>query len=354
MVQQSLVEYVRSLLNQGYGEGVIRSTLLNAGYSPSEVDVAFRVVRGLSVRSVSTRSLVLVFGVLFVLALVIFGVLKFLGPSPADLSFSVGLFSSSFSPGQEVLVNVDISNSGGAVSGLIDFEVIGPGGRVAGKTESFSVVNSVSVPSSIVLPKGAPLGSYSLKVSLSYGVHSSSKSVSFNVVEGVKSSVASESLVSPSVESAIQVELSCPVSCDDLDFCTLDSCVKGECVHRVVVPCCGNRVCESGEVCGVDCEGLVDVDATRVEAVSLASSDFSGAVNLCKSLGASYLVDGCLADVSEEGNSKSGCLSIVDVEVRDSCLVSFALKDDFSVCDDVVNQYLKNSCLSLKALKSSK
>gem|GEM_PF-6744438 len=44
----------------------------------------------------------------------------------------------------------------------------------------------------------------------------------------------------------------CPASCDDGDSCTYDSCGQSsdyECKHTKTSPCCGNKICESGESC---------------------------------------------------------------------------------------------------------
>ncbi|MFH1424109.1 MAG: FxLYD domain-containing protein [archaeon] len=62
---------------------------------------------------------------------------------------------------------------------------------------------------------------------------------------------------------------SCPVSCDDSDACTEDVCSADtgyNCVARVIIPCCGDGICEGDETpydCSDDC-GEVNVDCENL------------------------------------------------------------------------------------------
>jgi hypothetical protein len=54
-----------------------------------------------------------------------------------------------------------------------------------------------------------------------------------------------------------------PLFCDDADSCTADSCDNGACVNDPIAGCCGNLVCESGEdcdTCATDCVGQAGVE----------------------------------------------------------------------------------------------
>ncbi|MBW2970230.1 hypothetical protein KY319_03850 [Candidatus Woesearchaeota archaeon] len=357
MVQESLVEYIRRLLQQGYEAETIRTTLLNAGYSSVDVDAAMSVAGAPTKRFINTRILIVAFLVLLVLAGGVLIVLKLMQPPAAVLGFSLSLFSTKVSPGQDLVVNVDVQNpSGRSVSGLIDFVVSGPSGKVASKTESFSLTARTSVPATIALPSDVPLGMYTLQVTLSYKGKSSSQSASFDVVERVVKEEPVEALKERAVEEARALGLTCPGGCDDLNFCTSDACVNGECVHTALVPCCGNGVCESGEdasSCVLDCSPRpVGPDEIRQRAVEMAPTNIIGAMEVCESMAQRVLIDGCLNAASEVSGRKEPCPKIVDSDVRDSCFIAFAYKNDFSVCADISNPYMKNSCLSLAQLSS--
>jgi len=356
MVQQSLIEYVQRLLQQGYDPGTIRTTLLNAGYSPYDVDTAMRIA-GAPGKRVNTKLLLVVFLILLVLAAGILIILRVMQAPPVVLNVSASLFSTEVKAGQDVVINVEIQNpSGRETTGLIDYKVSGPAGRVASKTESFKVTTQTSVPNAVSIPSTAEQGAYSVEISVSYAKRAPQVlRRSFNVVEHVSEvSLPSEALEEREEERARELQLTCPGGCDDLNFCTEDSCVQGICVNKPIEPCCGNYKCEPGEsagTCPLDCaERPVGPDEIRQRAKEIALSDVSEAVGVCESLAQRTYVDACLSDVSEESSNKGVCSSIVDDDIRDSCYITFAYKDDFSVCKEITNPYMKNSCNSLSSL----
>lgn len=356
MVQQGLIEYIQNLLRQGYDVGTIRTTLINAGYSPSDVNVALRAA-GAKSRHISTKVLVVVFVALVVLSGVVLLALKLMQPPAEPLTFSLSLFSSVVEPGGEVVVTSTVVSPGGRrVSGLIDFVVKGPGGRVVSQTSEFEVETRTNVPVTLSLPDAAQQGSYVVEATLSYAGGKSVQSVSFEVAEEVEVAAPVESLEEEADVVARETQLTCPAGCDDLDFCTADSCVEGQCVNAPIVPCCGNRVCESGESessCAIDCGERLVVDDVRERAVAEASSSLSAAMSECDTLAQRELVDGCLLDVSKAAQSKEPCREIVGADKRDACLIVFAYEDDFSVCEEITNKYMRKSCESLRQLQQT-
>lgn len=358
MVQQSLVEYIQKLLQMGYDAGTIRTTLLNAGYSPFDVDTALRVAGAPRERKIGTKVLVIAFMALLVFSGAVLLMLKALQKPPVQLSFAVDLFSTQVEPGKDLVVNANIVNpSGVKTSGLIDYEVYGPNGTVAHRTESFSVATQASIPTSIKIPAGSPQGTYSLNVKLSYLSRPPVALMrGFEVVSKVESAVPGEVLAPKKEAQAKELQLTCPGGCDDLNFCTVDKCVQGECVYTPITPCCGNHACESGEspsACALDCsERPISVDDVRKKAAEAAVADIGRASEICATLVQRGYVDGCLIDVAEAANSKAPCASIVDSEQRDACLIPFAYQGDYSVCADISNKYMKNSCMSLAGISA--
>src|SRR5574341_1105280 len=113
MVQQSLIEYIQKLLKLGYDAGTIRTTLLNAGYSPYEIDAALRIA-GAPERKIGTRTLIIAFVALLVLSVAVLLMLKALQKPPVQLSFDVDLFSTQVAPGKDLVINAAILNPSGA------------------------------------------------------------------------------------------------------------------------------------------------------------------------------------------------------------------------------------------------
>ncbi len=357
MVQQSLIEYIQRLLQQGYDSGVIRSTLLNAGYSPYDVDTAMRIA-GAPQRRVSTNVLIVGFLILLVLAAGTLIVMK-LFQEPVVLSVSLNLFSTQSAPGQDVVVNVDIQNpSGRKTAGLIDFVVTGPSGRVASKTESFELTRQTSVPASIALPSTAAPGAYTIRATISYAGKSVSQSTSFEVVQKIQPERPSGGLAEKPLEKAKELQLTCLGGCDDLNFCTKDECVQGACMNTPISPCCGDHKCDASETvssCVLDCsERPIGPAEIRQRAKELASSDLDKALETCDGLAQRVYIDACLSDVSAASNSKDPCSRIIADDVRDACYIPFAYSNDFSVCPLITNSYMKNSCFSLAELSAVK
>jgi hypothetical protein len=354
MVQESLVEYCRQLLAQGYDAQTIQTTLINAGYSKFDANDALRAA-GAGVPSgfhISGRTLLFVFGGLLVLALIVWLVLLFTGPEPAPLAVSTSLLSTQVSAGEEVVINVDVSNPDDRkLSASLEVEVSGPSGVVDIRSESLQLDSSRRVPVRVLIPEGSSDGQYSVDAVLSYGPLTVRSSSSFEVRSRV---VQPAGIVDVPAERAVDVSLTCPASCDDLQFCTRDSCVNGQCVNEPIVPCCGNGVCEAGEegVCSVDCSPQVSPQSVIDEARGLAVANTQGAVQKCMSLGMQFYVDSCLNDVASASNSKAVCEQISSSESRDACLISFAYKGDFSVCAQIQDVYLRTSCDSLKNWES--
>lgn len=349
MVQESLVAYVRRLVEQGYDSGTIRTTLLNAGYSQYDVDAALRSA-GAPARKIGGKPLIIAFVIILFASAGALLLLKLLQAPPIELQVSVNLFSTELAPGQELVVNTDIRNpSGKKVDGLIDFEVSGPGGRVASKTEKFSVVTQASVPASIQLPQDVAPSDYTVSVKVSYKGKYEQASRGFSVVEQVSQQVAPvEALTKEAEEAAREIQLTCPGGCDDLNFCTNDACVQGECKNEPITPCCGNGKCEEGESkssCVIDCsERPVDPDEIETKAAELAKSDVNGAMAMCDSLVQRTYVDGCLSEVAEASENKEPCARVVNSDIRDGCFITFAYKNDFSVCSEIRNDLMKTSC----------
>jgi hypothetical protein len=358
MVQESLVEYCRQLLAQGYDAETIRTTLVNAGYSKFDANDALRAA-GANVPSgfhLSGKTLLFVFGGLLVLALLVWLVLLFTGPEPAPLAVSTSILSTQVSAGEEVVINVDVSNPDDRkVSASLEVSVSGPSGVVDVRSESLQLDSSRRVPVRVLIPEGSADGQYGVDVSLSYGPLTVRSSSSFEVRSRVVQQPAG--IVDVPVERAVDVSLTCPASCDDLQFCTRDSCVNGVCVNEPIVPCCGNGVCEVGETassCAVDCAPQVSPQSVIDDAKGLAVANPSGAIQKCVSLGMQFYVDSCLNDVASASNSKAVCEQISSSESRDACLISFAYppKKDYSVCAQIQDVYLRTSCDSLKDWES--
>jgi len=346
MVQQSLVEYIQKLLQMGYDAGTIRNTLLGAGYSPSDVEIAIRVAQGKPERKIPTKTLAIIFIVILLLAIGTIVTISLTRAPPTQLSLSLTALSTQVSQGQDLVITTEIINpSGRKTSTLIDYTATGPGGRIFAKTESTTITTRGSIPSTIPIPKEAALGSYTLTVTLSYKGKTTTQKLNFEIVSEEK---VVPSFKKPTEEEAKEIQLTCLGGCDDLNFCTTDTCVKGECIYTPLVPCCGNGICEEGEQCPIDCAEKPIAPQQIIEKAK--TEEFSQAMQTCNEIGQRAYIDSCLNQVAEATKNSAACDEIVGDEMRDACYMPFAYNGDYRVCPKVKSTYLKNSCNTLTQL----
>jgi len=60
--------------------------------------------------------------------------------------------------------------------------------------------------------------------------------------------------------------------CDDYNECTEDSCTLGKCVNKVITPCVGNNICETGEDTTADCGYCDDGNVCTIDTFDTASN----------------------------------------------------------------------------------
>ena len=64
--------------------------------------------------------------------------------------------------------------------------------------------------------------------------------------------------------------------------------------------------------------------------------------------------DNCYMEIAKQAAQSGICSDISKESKRDQCYMDFAIKGDYSVCEKLVNKYLRQSCDSLKQLSEVK
>lgn len=341
-----LSDYVQKLIAQGYSSTNIRSTLLSAGYSSSEIESAF----GKTSRTI--RTLPLVLALVVVLAIIGIGIYLFAPTQSQPLNFSAELLTPTSSPGDSIAIAAHITNPNmRKVNTIVTAQVRAPNGTTYAEQKTIQVENEASVPLSIPLPSNAAAGRYAVTVKFTGGLMPATQTLYVNVAPSAEIVTSEER-----EEQAIELQNTCPNGCDDQNFCTTDTCNKGTCEHLAVTPCCGNRNCETGESessCVIDCSKRVTSTDIRTQALGLAGTNVQQAITTCASLAQQSYIDECLASVSDASANKLPCETIVSDDMRDACYIPFSYKNDFSVCEKIVNQAIKNSCTVLAQVQST-
>jgi len=159
-------------------------------------------------------------------------------------------------------------------------------------------------------------------------------------------------------EAPLAVE--CPATCNDYNICTRDFCSEGKCVFEELVPCCGNRQCEAGETedsCPDDCarERFVQPEATQSivqQAEAIALTNPTKATQLCQSIQQTVATDNCLKSVASLAKDQNICTAIYSLKKKDECHMNHAIdQEDFSGCPSINDRWLRNSCLQYGRLR---
>ncbi len=330
-----LSEYVQKLLKQGYAKDNIRQTLTAAGYTDQEIDLAFA-------RHITPLSFTIAIGALFLTVIAIF---LLLGRTPDQpLSLSIDVLTPKVTQGDTLALAVHITNPNERrINAIIKAIIKSPSGKTITEQKTATAGQQTSIPISIALPNDAEIGRYSLEVKLEWKKQTKYQTTSFEVIKQ-KVQITREQRE----QKAETAQKTCSSGCDDQNFCTTDTCNEGACVNTPIIPCCGNGKCEQEEECLPDCTTKTTSEDIKTEA--LAQTDLEQATTICASLAQQTYIDECLIEVAEKSENKQACEEIVSDDLRDSCYIPFAYKKDFTVCEKVVNQALKNSCITLQQI----
>ena len=351
MVQQSLIEYVNKLIKSGYDTGTIRTTLINAGYSPSDVNRALTYAKKGEKRKISLNLKTILIGVsaLILLIIIIFAGIKLLTPKEKIIQIKATPIKTKAYPGDALTFVIELTSEVSRQEQvLLNYEIIKTqtGKIVLTKQDRMTVGEKSSKTTQIGIPEDTGPGKYTLKITMSYKIKTEQKSFSFTVLE------KEYETETPEEEIIEAKEIKCPESCDDFNPCTTDYCEKGICRHTPIIPCCGNGVCEEKESvlnCPEDCSKAKETPQNVLsQAKTVAASDPEAAAMLCNKLIRPNDIDLCFSEVAITSKKSVICENVKTLDHRDNCYMSFALEGDYSVCQNVKNSYLAKSCNSLK------
>jgi len=360
MVQQSLTEYVNKLLKSGYDVGTIRTTLINSGYSPTEVNQALSYAKTGPKRQISLNLKILIIGAisLILLILIILGAVWLLTPEPKEIRIVTSPVKTEAYPGDTISFLVELTSDVERVEPvLLTYELVDlkEEKTVLTKQDRLEIGRKRSLTIPINLPSDINPGTYEIKTILSYKLGTKQTRFNFDVIEAPESEIPQEEYVEDFEEEFEEEEpekVECPTSCDDFNPCTTDFCEKGLCKHTPILPCCGNGICEEGESvlnCADDCSKTKKTPQEIIQqAKTVAAADPEAAAMLCNKLIRQNDIDLCFSEVAQTSGKSVICENIQTQENKDTCYMEFAIDGDYSVCPKVLNSYLSKSCNSLK------
>jgi len=348
MVNGNLQKYVRQLLQQGYSPESIKRTLVSSGHSPKTVDEV------LSQRAVKVKPVLIIAGIIGILVISIMAYF-FVFPETKLISLQLTTQTKEVQTGGTLkFTSILKSPQEKEAQVILTYEIIDQKKKqiVLTEKEEAIVGESAQLLKNIDLPTSISSGTYMLRTIVQYDNNKDVKTALFSVKSSEKTK---EILPNESKELVFEeAEYTCPLGCEDYNPCTNDKCDKGVCKHNTITPCCGNGKCESGETilnCAEDCSPKTkDSAKTQDEALIAGKTDIQRATVLCNSIPDPGDSDKCFSDLAKVSNKSTVCGGIQNIVSRDGCYIDFAYQEDFTVCDQVNDEYLLRTCYTLSAL----
>ncbi|MBI2559098.1 hypothetical protein HYW20_07290 [Candidatus Woesearchaeota archaeon] len=393
MVQKSLIDYVKSLIQKGYDAAAIKNFLLKYGYSGKEIDDAINSSYKLTVKHEIHLSRTTTLVVIFIVASLI-GVVSFFYYSPSKsaklLDLNLEPITTTAEPGQQIVFLKELSNLGSAkrYDVVIRQEIIDTKTNkiITQKTETRAIETFGSTQTKILIPQDAKAGDYILRAIVEYDDKKAVATLPVKIVTFAKAETCFDSMKNQN-EEGVDCGGACKpcenqaIECNDNDPCTDDIEENGVCANKPIVPCCGNSVCEELENCDADCKKQEPLplfsSGTLDDIKELAKVNPGKALQQCSQIEVPDLKDACIGSIGEAQLDKDYCTRISNARVKDlcysniaknvndntlcqyistdsrkdSCYMTFVLDNkDYSVCNKISNKQLRQSCESLKQL----
>jgi hypothetical protein len=410
MVNEGLVKYLYQYLAQGHELNSLRTYLYQHGYQIDDIDEAIRYIQSyypqviqpaqqsvVHHHNISAKTLFALFLLFILVPGAGFMIYKLIpdGSPEQLLDISTTSLTAEVKPGEEVLFELSLEAYGSAkrFDATVIAQIVGSTGEVLAETQFVQAVETRSSKTvQLTVPKDTKQGRYKVKTLVSYKDVTEEASFIFQVGQAtvIQNPTCSDGITNQGEEGIdcggpCETECSnfptcfdgirnqgelmkdcggpcqpCSVSCENcvpLTPCTDANCIGGTCKYTPRIPCCGNMLCETGEIfeeCPADCDRPTPTEATpeevREEAKELSETDPEGAARLCAGLDSGRIKDLCFTDVAKISQISKICLNIEEAPSRDACYMDAAMGGDFSVCDKIIDTHLKTTCDQLKHL----
>jgi len=347
-MKKSVVDYIRSQLQKGYGISAIKEVMLKYGYNERDIDAAINEIYHPTIRHEVHLSRTTLFALMFILASVIGTVFFFYYHPPEApaklLDLNLEPVKTTAEAGESITFLKELSNLGSSkrYDVTVKQEIIDPKtfNAITEKTETRAIETFGSTQTDIVIPQGTIAGDYILRVIVEYGNKKAVATLPVKVTAKKENT-----LESPKSEEAL--------ACDDNNPCTEDAAEGGQCTSKPIVPCCGDSICEEQESCADDCEEKAEAGLTLEEIKEISKSNPGKAITECEKIDVPDLKDTCISNVAEAQRNKNYCSRLGNARIKDSCYSSIAkFTGDHSVCEDIQASSRKDSCYMNFVLES--
>ncbi|MFH0870181.1 MAG: hypothetical protein V1866_03935 [archaeon] len=395
----ALLKYVDEQLKKGYGQSVIKESLIRQGYSPALVDGVMESVisrqrstttliqnqppvQGVSHEKSSFPKILLVLVVIGAVIAVAFLVPGLIRPRQALLDVKLSSESVAFSPGDEVKFTLEVTNMGSKDRFDVTFQykvIDSDNNVISSKEETIAISTSTSYYKSVKLASGMKQGDYTLKVFANYDEKIATAAFSFTVGERKPLPVTKASC-SDGIRNQDETNADCGGVCGGYWYdgkCNTKPEAGGPIQPESPKATCRDSLKNQDEE-GVDCGGVCGgywydsgchdvpkadikpiepeptgtekktVAATLIDVRARALSDPAGAGQLCLGLDKTEDKDRCFKSIAETALKKEYCEYVKGIDERDRCYYIFFIQGDYTVCEKMPLVDSRKACETLR------
>ena len=362
MANNTLIKYIQEQIKIGYDAQTIRGYLLKYGYSASDVDEAIKEVYRPEVKHVihfsptTMISIVSIFVGLIVVSFVFYNLMSSKTPETL-LDLNLDGIKTTVKPGEDVTFIVEIDNLGSAKRYDVNlkYEVINlkTSEVLTFKEGTMAIETKGSKQININIPSDAAIGDYVLRAIATYDGQRAVATLPVEIEEGefveepeeepveepeeeIPEEVEEEPVEEPEEEIPEEVEEETGVTDALTTFETLEKVEKiAKQNKREAEKLCNKLVLQTSR----------DLCFNKI-------AEVLGDRTYCEKVNDERTKDVCISNVAKIVDKSEICEEISKDSRKDNCYMSFVTggKKDYTVCDKVINQYLKQSCESLKQL----
>ena len=387
----TLSDYILEMQKRGYPLSAIRDNLLRHGYAEDTIDHA---IYNLSPKSSNHVALAII--AFFLIILSSGAAFLFLRPAPAVpqelLDVSITELISTIEAGDFLSGKITITNKGSdkRYDAYLKYEVFSESGeRLTFGSETIAIESEKTHDFSLRIPQDTVEGTYTFKASARYQTEQAIAQRQFAISKKAALPTCNDGTKNQD-ESDIdcggicQACKSCPSECDDGDPLSIGRCDAStgfKCVYDKA-SICGDGTCAADESdihCPDDCRRIeqkenpwdalerikklaLDDPAKSREECNIMKGNFkdiclqnvgaaSKDANTCDMIEEESKKDKCFIDVAVALDRSVICANVAKESRRDGCYAKFISRDDFSVCDKIVNGYIRQSCETLRQTK---
>jgi len=361
MANQGLVKYLQDNLRKGYDSNTLRNFLIKNGHNSRDVDEAIRQAYGTEVRHTihfSPTTMISIAGIFISLVVVSFLFLNFfnLGTPEMLLDLNLDPVNVNVKAGENVVFISEIDNLGSSkrYDVFLKYELIDIATNeiVSFKEETRAIETKGSKQIKVNVPLDLEPGNYMLRAIASYNGQKAVATLPVEIKEGevIEELVVEEdeTIQEEPIEETKEIE---ETKVEETEDNAVDSSIGNSALTTFETLEKVEKIAKQDKLGAEKSCNELQLQTSK-DLCFNKMGEVLGDRSYCNKIIDERTKDVCLSNIAQIMDKSEICESISRESRKDNCYMKFVLppKQDYTVCDKVINQYLRQSCESLKQL----